>query len=315
MATVTGVSGPAAAASWRPVPTGEDAVAAAERAALGTSARVVVSAAGKPQGGLRRRRRGARRTGPAGEQVPPGLRDSWRLVHALPDGRGLFLLSDGAGRGGRPWRCAAARLRPTRPVPTRPSAARSVGLGYDRDFAAVTPGHGPAGTANRPAASPGWRRGADSTRRPVCCRLPARHPAGPGRHRQGRGRRTGRRAPPWPPAGLGGGVLVSLGGDIAVGRGRPARRAAGPGPGRRRAARDGRPDAPVIAADPAGRRPVATSIGDLPALAPRRRRTASHRGSPAPGCPLRRAVADRDRRGSQTCADANAASHRGDRPR
>jgi hypothetical protein len=51
MATVTGVSGPAAAASWRPVLTGDDAVAAAERAALGTSARVVIGLADPTVGG------------------------------------------------------------------------------------------------------------------------------------------------------------------------------------------------------------------------------------------------------------------------
>ena len=91
MATVTGVSGSAAAASWRPVPTGEDAVAAAERAALGTSARVVVW----PPGNLKAARAAADEVLGALDRQASRFRPDSELSAVHRAGGGLFLLSDG----------------------------------------------------------------------------------------------------------------------------------------------------------------------------------------------------------------------------
>ena len=132
MATVTGVSGSAAAASWRPVPTGEDAVAAAERAALGTSARVVVW----PPGNLKAARAAADEVLGALDRQASRFRPDSELSAVHRAGGGLFLLSDGLAEA--VGVALAAAQWTGGPV---------IGLGYDRDFAAVDPGHGrPPGT-------------------------------------------------------------------------------------------------------------------------------------------------------------------------
>ena len=142
MATVTGVSGPAAAASWRPVPTGEDAVAAAERAALGTSARVVVW----PPGNLKAACAAADEVLGALDRQASRFRPDSELSAVHRAGGGLFLLSDGLAEAVG-VALAAARWTGGLADPTVGGAV--IGLGYDRDFAAIDPGHGPAAGPSR----------------------------------------------------------------------------------------------------------------------------------------------------------------------
>ena len=148
MATVTGVSGPAAAASWRPVPTGEDAVAAAERAALGTSARVVVW----PPGNLKAACAAADEVLGALDRQASRFRPDSELSAVHRAGGGLFLLSDGLAEAVG-VALAAARWTGGLADPTVGGAV--IGLGYDRDFAAIIPGT----AGRRPALpAPGWYR-------------------------------------------------------------------------------------------------------------------------------------------------------------
>jgi thiamine biosynthesis lipoprotein len=149
MATVAGVSGPAAAASWRPVPTGDDAVAAAERAALGTSTRVVIW----PPGNLTAACAAADEVlGALDRQASRFRRDSeLSAVHRA--GGGLFLLSDGLAEAVG-VALAAARWTGGLADPTVGGAL--IGLGYDRDFAAISPE--PGGPPAEPVPAPGWYR-------------------------------------------------------------------------------------------------------------------------------------------------------------
>ena len=160
-------------------------------------------------------------------------------------------------------------LRGGRAHRRRSSTRRSGGavreLGYDRDFAALDPRPRRPGRPARPA--PGWWRvGWDpATAARCCCPAGSSWTSAPPRRR-------------WPPTGspirvaeaAGAGVLVSLGGDVRVGRAGPRRAAGGSAsatttgarhrPGRRRVHRPAagwphraRPAAPGGA--PAGRAP------------------------------------------------------------
>ena len=279
MATVTGVSGLAAAASWRPVPTGEDAVAAAERAALSTSARVVIW----PPGNLKAACAAADEVLGALDRQASRFRLDSELNWLHRAGGGLFLLSDGLAEAVG-VALAAARWTGGLTDPTVGGAV--IGLGYDRDFAAIDPGHGRPPAPAFPA--PGWHR--VRLDGPLL-RLPAGTRLDLGATAKGLGADRAVRAA-MAAAGSAGGVLVSLGGDIAVGGTAPrggwpvtvAEQPAGAG-------------APGIAADPAGWRGGRHLLGDLPALASRRQGAASHRG-PADRAARRRAVADGERHGS-----------------
>ena len=172
-----------------------------------------------------------------------------------------------------------------------------VSLGYDRDFAAI-------GEDGEPLRSDGPRAGlASGAAGRAVAPAAARHPAGPGRHRQGRGRGPGR-------AGrhvrrrAAGGVLVSLGGDIAVAGtpprdGWPVTVAEEPDP-------DGAPRGHWRPARPAARGRGRHLVGDHPDW--NRGGAALHHivdprtGRPADG-PWRTATV-----AAATCADANAAS-------
>ena len=96
---------------------------------------------------------------------------------------GLFLLGDGLAEAVG-VALAAARWTGGLTDPTVGDAL--VSLGYDRDFAAI----GEDGEPPRAAVpAPGWHLvRLDGRIAPAA----ARHPAGPGRHRQGRGRGPGR---------------------------------------------------------------------------------------------------------------------------
>ena len=170
MATVTGVSGLAAAASWRPVPTGEDAVAAAERAALGTSARVVVW----PPGSLTAACAAADEVLGALDRQASRFRPDSELSWLHRAGGGLFLLSGGLAEAVG-VALAAARWTGGLADPTVDGAV--IGLGYDRDFAAIDPGLRPAAGTGRSRA-----RVAPGTARRAAAPHAARHPAGPRRH-------------------------------------------------------------------------------------------------------------------------------------
>ena len=204
MATMTGVSGSAAAALWRPVPTGDDAVAAAERAALGTSARVVVW----PPGNLKAACAAADEVLGVLDRQASRFRPDSELSALHRAGGGLFLLSDGLAEAVG-VALAAARWTGGLADPTVGGAV--VGLGYDRDFAAIDPEHGRPPAPALPA--PGWHR--VRLDGPLL-RLPAGTRLDLGATAKGLGADRAVRAA-MAAAGSAGGVLVSLGGDIAVG--------------------------------------------------------------------------------------------------
>ena len=251
---------PAPAGSWLRADTGDDTVAVAERPVIGTTARVAVSAACRLGPALAAVDRVVADLDHQASRFRPDSEIAW--IHDR--GGGLFMLSDGlAGLIG--VALAAARWTGGRTDPTVGNAV--IALGYDRDFAAMDPdGQAdgpPPGPA--PAAPPsGWTA--------ACCGCPMESPwtwVPPPRVWARTGpRHAARRA-----VGPTGGVLVSLGGDIAVA---------------------GTPQGgwPVLAADqpqPAHGGPVQLVrllrrgrhiLGDLPELAPVRPGAASHRGSP-----------------------------------
>jgi len=195
--------GPADAVPWQRVTTGDDTVAVAERGALGTSARVAVwppgslglacAAADDVLAGLDRQ----------ASRFRPDSELSW--LHAA--GGGMFLLSDGLAEAVG-VALAAARWTGGLTDPTIGDAL--VSLGYDRDFAAIGE-DGPPPRATLPA--PGWqlvRLDGPLLRIPPGIRLDL------GATAKGLGSDRAVRAV-LAAAGGQGGVLISLGGDIAVG--------------------------------------------------------------------------------------------------
>jgi len=209
MATLTGVPSPATAPFWQPVATGEDAVAAAERAALGTSARVVVW----PPGNLKAACAAADEVLGALDRQASRFRPDSELNAVHRAGGGLFLLSDGLAEAVG-VALAAARWTGGLTDPTVGGAV--IGLGYDRDFAAI--GCGPGGPPAEPVPAPGWHRvrlDGPLLRLPSGARLDLGATAkGLGADRAVRAAMAAARSA--------GGVLVSLGGDIAVGGIAPA---------------------------------------------------------------------------------------------
>ena len=191
-------------ASWQPVTTGDAVVAAAERAALGTSARVVVwppehlgTACAATDDVLHALDRQASR-----------FRADSELSQVHRAGGGLFLLGDGlAGAVG--VALAAARWTGGLADPTVGDAV--IRLGYDRDFAAIDPRPGEPPAA--PVPAPGWQR--VRLDGPLL-RLPADIRLDLGATAKGVGADRAVRAVT-AATGFAGGVLVSLGGDIAVG--------------------------------------------------------------------------------------------------
>ncbi len=196
-------------ASWRCVDTGDSAVAVAERAALGTSARVAVWPPGSRGAALAAVDRVLTALDRQASRFRPDSEISWIGRSA----GGLFMLSDGLAEAVG-VALAAARWTGGLVDPTVGDAL--ISLGYDRDFAAVDPDR-PEPPAE-PAPAPGWQRvrldGA-------LLWLPAGLRLDLGATAKGLGSDRAARAA-HAAAGRAGGVLVSLGGDIAV-AGRPPR--------------------------------------------------------------------------------------------
>ena len=289
-----GAAGTARAAAWQRVPVGDDAVAVAERAALGTTARVVMW----PPGNLDPACAAVDDVLAALDLQASRFRPDSELSWLNAAQGGLFLLGDGLAEAVG-VALAAARWTGGLTDPTVGDAL--VSLGYDRDFADIGEDGEPPGAA---VPAPGWQLvrldgpllrlppgirldlgatakgvGADRAVRAVMyANGSARRRAGqPGRrHRRGRDAAAGR---------------------LAGHRGR------GAGPGRR-AAR---------AARPAARGRGRDVVGHRPALAPRRRGAAPHRG-PADRAARGRAVAHRDR-GRGDLRGRQRGQHGGDRGR
>jgi thiamine biosynthesis lipoprotein len=192
------------ASPWRQVETGDDTVAVAERDALGTSARVAVwppdslgAACAAVDGVLERLDRQASR-----------FRDDSEISWVHRCGGGLFMLSDGLAEAVG-VALAAARWTRGRTDPTVCDAL--IALGYDRDFAAIDPRRGDPPAA--PVPAPGWQRvrlDGPLLGLPPGVRLDL------GATAKGLGSDRAVRAVMSAP-GHTGGLLVSLGGDIAVG--------------------------------------------------------------------------------------------------
>ena len=200
---------------WRHVPTGDDTVAVAERDALGTTARVAVwppdqtaIAQATVNGVLA-----------ALDQQASRFRADSELSWLHRRGGGVFGISDGLAEA-IGVALAAACWTGGRTDPTVGAALDA--LGYDRDFAAI--GHAPAGTGQAgtgqagtgPAGTgpaPGWRAVELDGR---LLRLPPGMLLDLGATAKGLGADRAVRAV-MAATGHAGGVLISLGGDIAVG--------------------------------------------------------------------------------------------------
>ena len=193
----------APALTWRRVATGDDVVAVAERAALGTSARVAVW----PPGNLGGACAAVDDVLAALDQQASRFREDSELSWLHGAGGGVFMLSDGLAEAVG-VALAAARWTGGRVDPTVGEAL--ISLGYDRDFAALDQERGepPA-----PAPAPGWHR--VRLDGPLL-RLPAGVRLDLGATAKGLGSDRAVRAV-MSATGHQGGVLVSLGGDIAVG--------------------------------------------------------------------------------------------------
>ena len=195
--------GPSSVTSWWPVSTGDDTVAVAERAALGSTARLVVwppenlsAAAGAVDGVLSALDRQASR-----------FRGDSEISWVNRSGGGRFMLSNGFAEAVS-VALEAARRTGGLTDPTVGDAL--ISLGYDRDFAAIDLKRGdPAGV---PAPVPGWR--AVTLQGPMLT-LPAGVRLDLGATAKGVGSDRAVRAA-MAAAGQTGGALVSLGGDIAV---------------------------------------------------------------------------------------------------
>ena len=197
-----GAAATARAAAWQRVPAGDDAVAVAERAALGTTARVVVW----PPGNLDPACAAVNHVLAALDLQASRFRPDSELSWLNAARGGLFLLGDGLAEAVG-VALAAARWTGGLTDPTVGDAL--VSLGYDRDFAAI----GEDGEPPRAAVpAPGWhlvRLDGPLLRLPPGIRLDLGATAkGVGADRAVRAVMSAN--------GSAGGVLVSLGGDIAV---------------------------------------------------------------------------------------------------
>ena len=279
-------AGTARGAAWQRVPVGDDAVGVTERAALGTSARVVVW----PPGILGQACAAVDDVLAALDRQASRFRSDSELGWLNAAGGGTFLVSEGLAEA-LGVALAAARWTGGLTDPTVGDAL--VRLGYDRDFAGISEHGEPVGAV--PAA--GWRM--VRLDGPLL-RLPRGIQLDLGATAKGLGADRAVRAA-MSACGWNGGVLVSLGGDIAV---------AGTPP------RDGWPVTVAEEPDPDGAprgQPVRLRAGAIATSSVtvrtwHRGGTALHHivdprtGWPADG-PWRTATV-----AAATCADANAAS-------
>ena len=279
-------AGTARGAAWQRVPVGDNAVGVTERAALGTSARVVVW----PPGNLGQACAAVDDVLAALDRQASRFRSDSELGWLNAAGGGTFLVSEGLAEA-LGVALAAARWTGGLTDPTVGDAL--VRLGYDRDFAGISEHGEPVGAV--PAA--GWRM--VRLDGPLL-RLPRGIQLDLGATAKGLGADRAVRAA-MSACGWNGGVLVSLGGDIAV---------AGTPP------RDGWPVTVAEEPDPDGAprgQPVRLRAGAIATSSVtvrtwHRGGTALHHivdprtGWPADG-PWRTATV-----AAATCADANAAS-------
>jgi len=193
----------AAAADWRRVQTGDDTIAVAQRTAIGTTARVAVW----PPEHLALAQATVDVVLAALDQQASRFRPDSEISWVHGCGGGLFMLSDGLAEA-LSVALAAARWTGGLADPTVGEAVRA--LGYDRDFAAIEPDR--PGPFRAPGPAPGWRR--VQLDGPML-RLPAGIQLDLGATAKGVGCDRAVHAV-MRAAGQAGGVLVSLGGDIAV---------------------------------------------------------------------------------------------------
>lgn len=194
---------------WQRVGTGDATVAVAERAALGTRARVAVW----PPENLGEALAAVDGVLGALDRQASRFRQDSEISAIHRRGGGLFLLSDGLAEA---IGVALEAARWTQGL-TDPTVGQAlISLGYDRDFAAIDPARRePAGS---PAPAPGWeqvRLDGPLLRLPADIRLDL------GATAKGLGADRAVRAAMAANGGAGG-VLVSLGGDMAV-AGQPPR--------------------------------------------------------------------------------------------
>jgi thiamine biosynthesis lipoprotein len=195
--------------SWQSIDTGDSVVAVAERAALGTTARLVVW----PPDSLDLALAAVDRVLAALDLQASRFRQDSEISWIHRGDGGLFMLSDGLAEAVS-VALAAARWTGGLVDPTVGGAL--ISLGYDRDFAAIGPDRpGPAGP---PAPAPGWQAVRLDGR---LLQLPAGVRLDLGATAKGLGSDRAVRAA-LAAAGRIGGVLDSLGGDIAV-AGQPPR--------------------------------------------------------------------------------------------
>jgi FAD:protein FMN transferase len=203
MTTTTTVSGVTAPPSWRPIGTGDSTVAVAEREALGTSARIAVW----PPENLDAACAAVDDVLSALDVAASRFRRDSEICWIHRAGGGVFMLSDGLAEAVG-VALAAARWTGGLTDPTVGDAL--VSLGYDRDFAAIDPLRREPHPQARPA--PGWQ--AVQLDGPIL-RLPAGVRLDLGATAKGLGSDRAAAAA-MSASGQAGGVLVSLGGDIAV---------------------------------------------------------------------------------------------------
>src|SRR5512144_2186886 len=134
-------------ASWRSIDTGDATVAVAERAALGTNARVAVW----PPENLDAALGATDRVLGALDRQASRFREDSEISWLHRRGGGLFMLSDGLAEAVS-VALAAARWTGGLADPTVGDAL--ISLGYDRDFATIDPER--SDPAEAPAPVPGW---------------------------------------------------------------------------------------------------------------------------------------------------------------
>ena len=200
---VTGMPGRTVAGPWQQVDTGDTAVAVAERASLGTSARV----AAWPPENLATALAAVDGVLGALDLQASRFREDSEISWIHRAGGGLFMLSGGLAEAVS-VALEAARWTGGLTDPTVGGAL--ISLGYDRDFAAIDADR--PGPAEVPAPAPGWQ--AVRLDGPLL-NVPAGVWLDLGATAKGLGSDRAVRAA-MAANGQAGGVLVSLGGDIAI---------------------------------------------------------------------------------------------------
>jgi FAD:protein FMN transferase len=201
--TMTSVRERAAAVPWRHIHTGDRAVAVAQREALGTTARLAVWPPGHADAAMAAVNAVLAALDLQASRFRPDSEISW--LHRSAGG--LFALSDGLAEAIR-VALEAARWTGGLTDPTVGEAL--ISLGYDRDFAAIDPNRREPPPAPLPA--PGWQR--VRLDGPLLW-LPAGVRLDLGATAKGLGSDRAARAV-MAATGHAGGVLISLGGDIAT---------------------------------------------------------------------------------------------------